>query len=743
MRALRSDSDRMSATPAARRRPGAIAAETFVVLAGLIAVALVATFPLILQLTTHFPNDLGDPVLNAWILWWDATAIRHGFQHLWDAPTYFPYRDTLAYSDHLLGLALFTAPVQWLTANPVLVYNVAFIASYANAGGGMYLLARLLTGRRDAAALAALIYAFTAFRVAHIAHIQWLMTGWLPLSLWALHRYFSTTRWRFLLACGGAYVLQCLTANYFTYFGLLPLTAVAIAEAWRRRPPLARTAVHVMAVAAIVGVTLAPIVLVYYRVRQENRFRRTSSEIESLSADLSDYFRGHTGMWLWRRARPGTGEHELFPGAVAMILAASTLVTRRGRASPHTGVYAAIAVVALVLSLGPHPAAWGHRSPIAGPYQLLLDVVPGLDGLRAVSRLGLIVILATSVLAAHGAVNLLDRMGPRRSWATILIGVVIVAESWAVPVRTASFDPTPDPGEREAYEFLRRSSEGVVLELPIDSPNEARLMTYQYLTLVHGHRTVNGRSSYDPPLVQLLVGRDHAPFADLNRLGAAVGLARAIGVRYVVVHRGWFENPTVEAALIRELDTDRTQVMARRDFGSTSVFTLAQDEAATEHEEAWRPIPTSTLRVRASHAPDRVPLMIDGNRDSRWLSAGRQTGREWIEVELGAPRNVARLRMQTAERSFGDYPRELAIEVVEPTGIRTLFRGSVLPHFGRGLLANHAYPDIDVVLPENRASVIRLRQLGTTDELFWSIHELSLWERQPGGAPNGISRGGD
>ena len=209
---------------------GAGATELVAVLAGLVALTLAATFPLILHPATLLPNDIGDPLLNAWILEWDATAIRHGLNGLWDAPIYFPYSHTLAYSDHLLGIAVFTAPLQWLTSNPVLVYNLAFIASYANAGLGMYLLARVVTERRDAAAVAAAIYAFSAFRVAHFAHLQWLMTGWLPLSLWALHRYFATGGWRFLLASGSFYVMQCLTANYFAYFGLLPLAAVGMAS---------------------------------------------------------------------------------------------------------------------------------------------------------------------------------------------------------------------------------------------------------------------------------------------------------------------------------------------------------------------------------------------------------------------------------------------------------------------------------------------------------------------------------
>jgi hypothetical protein len=139
------------------------------------------------------------------------------------------------------------------------------------------------------------------------------------------------------------------------------------------------------------------------------------------------------------------------------------------------------------------------------------------------------------------------------------------------------------------------------------------------------------------------------------------------------------------------------------------------------------------MRMRSSHSPDRLPLLFDGNRDSRWLSASRQTGREWIEIELDGPRDVGHVRMQTAERSFADYPRELTIEAVEPAGTRTLFSGSVLPQFARGFLVDHAYPVIDVVLPPNRARVIRLRQGGVTNELFWSIHELELLERVDSG----------
>jgi hypothetical protein len=80
---------------------------------------------------------------------------------------FFPYRHTLLYSDHLLGIAIFTAPIQWLTGNAVLAYNAAYLGSIVVAGCGQYLLARELTGRRDAALIAGVIYAssHSAYRI--------------------------------------------------------------------------------------------------------------------------------------------------------------------------------------------------------------------------------------------------------------------------------------------------------------------------------------------------------------------------------------------------------------------------------------------------------------------------------------------------------------------------------------------------------------------------------------------------
>jgi hypothetical protein len=712
------------------RRSVPVPIEIALLIGGLTALSIAATYPLVRHLTTHLPNDLTDPVLVAWILAWDAHALPHGIAALFNAPSFYPYAQTLAYSETMIGVALFTAPLQWLSANPILVYNLAFIASFVQAGAGMYILARSLTGRGDAALLAALAYAFAPMRAAQFAHLQWLMTGWLPLSLWGLHRYFSTGRLRFLLASAGAYVLQSLTGSYFTYFSLLPSAAVAAMEIWQHRPPLRRTLGHTVIAGAVCAVSLAPLAYRYYHAQKEHDFRRPVFEIVSLSADLSDYLHAHKNVRLWRSGSWANGEHELFPGAIVIALAVASLFAARGSSTPRIRLYAALAAATIVLSLGPQPSAWGHHAPIPGPYQLLLATVPGLDGLRALSRIAVVVLLALSVLAAFGAIRLLDRVTPRfRIAAATALAMGIVAEGWAAPIRTARFDPLASPDDRAAYTFLRDAGpDGAAIELPMSLENEEREQRYQYLTVVHGHRIVNGRSGNLPALTQWLYNPEQSPLADASRPAVAIEFLRAIGVRYVIVHAD--EQPPIDAALMRELRTLHGQVAAAHEFGRTAVFTLADDVVEAAPAGA-HPIPLSSFRARSSHSQQRLPLLFDNDRDTRWLTGTNQTGDEWIELEFDAPRNVARVRMQTAERSFGDYPRELAIDAIEAAGPRTLFRGSVIPQFGRGVIADdsHTYPNIDVLLPDNHAKAIRLRQLGHTSQLFWSIHELQVWER--------------
>ena len=80
-------------------------------------------------MTDGVPNDLGDPLLVSWILWWNAHAVPLT-QAFWDAPVFYPAPGVLAFSEHFVGLSIVTTPIYWLTGNIQLGYNVVFLLTF-------------------------------------------------------------------------------------------------------------------------------------------------------------------------------------------------------------------------------------------------------------------------------------------------------------------------------------------------------------------------------------------------------------------------------------------------------------------------------------------------------------------------------------------------------------------------------------------------------------------------------------
>src|SRR5437763_1537280 len=111
----------MRAMQAPSRRPGW--REMTSVVAALAAGAVLATYPLAFRASHQLP-DLKDPVLVSWTLAWDAVHLPRLLRGVWEAPFLYPYHSTLAFGEHFFGIALFSAPLQWLLRNPIAVFNV-------------------------------------------------------------------------------------------------------------------------------------------------------------------------------------------------------------------------------------------------------------------------------------------------------------------------------------------------------------------------------------------------------------------------------------------------------------------------------------------------------------------------------------------------------------------------------------------------------------------------------------------
>ena len=713
------------------------------------ALAVVFTWPLVHHLSDAIPGDLGDPLLNTWILGWDAQRFRLGVQGLrgvWDAPIFYPYRGTLGFSEHLFGIAMFVAPIVWWTGSALAAYNVAFILSFALAGTGMFLLARDITHRDDAAWIAGLVFAFAPSRLGHLGHLQVLMSGWMPLALWALHRFLATRSVKSLAAFVLFALAQCLSNNYFIYFLALAAAIVAAHGLYRARPEHRLSVLAgLTGAAAVIAGALTPIAIEYFRVRRTYGFGRTLSDASFFGADLGTYLHGNDGtrppLTLWRFlpfvVKPGGAEGELFLGAAALVLAAAAIVVsyRRWRdpALASARVYGVVLVAAVVLSLGAAPTAWGVSLPIGDLYRALFQLVPGFDGLRVPARLSVVAGLAVAVLAGIGAANLFASVRPAIARALFVVCAAVIAlEGCGAPLPMARVGADGHP-DREAYEWIRDHAPGPILELPTGdfaAPLQSDL--YEYQTLVHHQPIVNGASGYDGALGSFL-GGSSSPFYEVASIGEGVRMLRSLGVRTIVVHPQAYADNDLPALTLAALAID-PQVVARRSFPGLEIYRLAPFDARERADGAvaagqMKEIPLTAFSASANKSPDRVRLAFDRSLDTRWTTSSRQQGDESFVMTFAQPHDVALLRYNLTAPSSGHFPRHLVIQGTNEQGaVETLYDGPVLVQLGAALARDPIAVPMEIALGRNKITKLRLLQTGTTPD-WWSIDELSLWER--------------
>jgi hypothetical protein len=299
---------------------------------------LAFTWPLVRGLAHDLPADLGDPLLNCWVLSWDADHMLRAITgdvaalgEYWNANIFYPHPRTLAYSEHLTPQAITILPVYAITKNPVLCYNLVFLSTFVLSALGMFLFALDVTGSRGAAFLAGVAYGFAPYRFSALSHIQVLSSMWMPFALFGFQRFFDTRRVRPLAIGTAAWVAQNLSCGYYLLFFSPVLLLYFLWELTRRKSWTdSRVLYRLAAATVLVAAVTAPFVFPYFELRQLGFAPRSIGEAGRFSADVYAYATIDIGMRLWGnviRSWP-TPEGSLFPGFAIAALATVALAER-------------------------------------------------------------------------------------------------------------------------------------------------------------------------------------------------------------------------------------------------------------------------------------------------------------------------------------------------------------------------------------------------------------------------------
>jgi hypothetical protein len=278
---------------------------------------LAVTHPLVWHLTTQVPHDLGDPILSATLLWWNAHTTPLTARW-WDAFFFFPAGGAVAFSDHRLGASLIASPLLWAGVSTIGAYNIALLATFPLCAVAAHWLAVTVTDRHDAGLVAGLAFGFNPYRLAHLEHLELLAAFGMPAALAALHLYARDRRPRWAVVFALALAVQALSCSYYFLFFLVLL---AMWSAWFLRRGDGAVLAGVAIATGFVVALFAPIAWSYRSIHAHYGFTRTLDAIVTLSADVTSYVTASPMLALWGWTAPLNGpERQLFPGAVLIVL---------------------------------------------------------------------------------------------------------------------------------------------------------------------------------------------------------------------------------------------------------------------------------------------------------------------------------------------------------------------------------------------------------------------------------------
>ena len=584
-----------------------------------LVLALAWSWPLPLHLANRFTHDPGDPLLETYLLWWNARALPLSTA-MWNAPFYWPMGDAVALPEHGTGMSIVASPVQWLGGSPLLAYNLLLIGSIWWSGLAAHALVRRLTGSDAGAFCAGLACAFAPYRAGQLAHLHVIATWWMPLALLGLHAYYEDGRRRWLLLFGVSWLLQALTNGYFLFFfPVLLVCWVLIWTPWRLRP---RRALAVAVTFVAFSLPLIPVLLKYYTVQHRLGLARTRGEMQMFGATWSSFLHPSPLMLLWPSREVLTQEDFLFPGvtAIALVLAGFAWRRWRGPSGRAFLFYAAAAVLMTWMAAGPakeqlslatlwHPYGW-------------VAWLPGFGGLRAVERFFMLATLCLSI-AAGVALAALTAGRPRRAVAVgVAAAIGLLADGWITAM--------PLGGPPSVLEVPERNAR--VLELPFE--DGAVSVAAMYRGMSHRLPVINGYAGYVPPHADVIAWalrrRDPTVLTELRR-----------GHPLYVLAGSTDEGPAWTGFMDAQPDATMLGVQ-----GGGRLYRMAPAPYAAE--------------VRPGAAIDAAIARVDG---------------EWIVANVGQARDIRGLELRTGG-NLVRLPKDLRIDTsVDGTRWETAFEG--------------------------------------------------------------------
>ena len=467
------------------------------------------------------PGDLGDARLNNFLLEHFFRWVSGLDKSFWNANFYYPYPYTIAFSDNFLGSGFFYALFRWAGLDRETAfqgwYILGFVLNYASAA---YVLSRFKFNPFGVAA-GALFFSFGLPVLAQVTHVQLLYRFGIPLTCFCLWQMFDKARllslvgvlfwtvWQFYLSIyTGVFLIFLLFSMavllpFFkqeqSFAGLVNFWPGLFITMWKQSTSRERlfTSLSILFLLFALAALLWP----YYQVTKLYGFTRNWYEVSTMLPNWRSYITADQSL-IWRpiskliKYYSMRHEHNLFIGLPALICIVVSIAwhqRQQNRKLVFLHLFATILLIILTFKV--------RRFSL---YSIIIWQIPGLNSIRAITRIILILMWPISICIAYTIDQLLNRPNKHR---VLLSGIAygLVLSLMIEPILFDSFNFNKVDSQKRIDAYLSEIPSSVpdqpILflahspnKVPLDTDIDAMLLAQRL-----GWPGFNGYSGNEPP----------------------------------------------------------------------------------------------------------------------------------------------------------------------------------------------------------------------------------------------------
>lgn len=731
-------------------------------------------------------REPGDSLFVTWNINWIIRALLTDPLNIFHANIFYPYKYTLAYSEHMIGVGLLALPVSLFTKNPLLIYNIMLLFSFVLCGWGGYLLSYYLTRDRIAGIISGIIFAFCPFRFAQFGHLHVLTSQWMLFSLFFLHRYIDVRprRFQYLFLFGLFFFLQAISSGHNGLYLSLTI-GLFLVYFWKEAGIFPWIAVFTACV------LLIPFYYPNMHLAGEFGFTRPMHEFELYSPQLSSYLAVPNGNFLYGGlfSRFGGPEAVMFPGILVLVLSLwrrmPRIKIRFGLSLLNIFILLDIILIILIIKTGGIDLGWSilgvklKISDLTRPMTILIVLLLLKTGRRRLvnffkkifSNRGVTqfywILAVLSFLFTFGPeIRFMDKealWGPYsllynyfpgfkglrvsgRIYVLFIMAMAVLAGFGIKRLRTtrcrylvflipflvtAEYINVPftlncriGKNSASVYKQLKGLKEdAVIIELPM--PDWYSLFSHEIEYLywsVFHWKRLVNGYSGYSPPPYWVIAEKMKYFPTED----TVEMLKVLDVDYVIVHNAELKRwgwPDVTGRMEGYKDVLSLSFSDGNDY----IYELVDRTSSIPAEIPYVAIDKAGLKIKVNYNIKDVNKAIDNDMSTRWHSDAKQKKGMYLEIDTSGLYEIGAVSMDFGRASM-DFPREIKLEVSENKAVwREVDLRFIYANYVKHLLEYPKDKRMIIRFKPLKARFLRLTLTSDHGVFFWSVYELDVF----------------